>query len=99
MKPPVEAPTSSAGEAGGIEREGVERGGELEAAARDVRMGGLGFDRGGLADLLGRFQQRRAVDLDEAGGDGRLRPGAARKEASLDEDDVGALAHGEPGTD
>ena len=42
-----------AGEPGGIEREGVERGGELEAAARDVRVGRLGFDRGGLVDLLG----------------------------------------------
>ena len=34
-----------AGEARGIEPEGVERGGELDAAARDIRVGRLGFDR------------------------------------------------------
>ena len=60
-------------------------------------MGRLGFERRSLVDRLGGLEQRRAVDLDEAGGDGGLRPGAARKETSLNEDDVGALAHKWPG--
>ena len=82
-----------AGEARGIEGEGVERGGELEAPARNVRMGRLRLDRRTVADLGRGFAQNLAVDPDEPGGDRRLGAGAAREEASLDEGDVGAFRH------
>ena len=41
MKPPVEAPISSAMRPLGVEAEGIERGGELEAPARDEGRGVL----------------------------------------------------------
>ena len=73
MNPPVEAPTSRQARPFGIEAEGVEGGGELHSAARDVGVRRLGFDRRGLADRLGRLPQRLAVDPDQAGGDRGLR--------------------------
>ena len=57
-------------------------------------MGRLGFDRGVLADGSEGFATRSPSTRDEAGRDRRLRARAAGEEPSLDEDDVGALAHG-----
>ena len=50
MKPPVEAPTSSARRARGVDAEIVERVGELDAAAADVRM---------IGDVAARRRRRR----------------------------------------
>ena len=56
-------------------------------------MGRPGLDRRVVGHGLGRFRERDPADADQACGDGGLRPRPARKEAALDEDDVGALAH------
>ena len=76
-----------------IERKGVEGGGEFHAAPRSVGVRRVGFDRGAVGDPVRRLAQRLAADTDEPGGDRRLRPRPAHKEAALDENDVRALAH------
>ena len=83
-----------ADEARRIEREGVERGGELDPAARRPGVGRLGFDRRVARDLFRGLLERDAADADEPGRDRGLRARAARKEAALDENDIRTLAHG-----
>ena len=80
-------------EARRIERECVERGCELDPAARGPWVRRLGFDRRVTRDLLGGLPERRPADADQPGRNGRLRPRPARKEASLDENDVRAFTH------
>ena len=89
-----------ADEARRIEREGVERGGKLDPAARRPGVGRLGFDRRVARNLFRGLLERDPADADQPGRDRGLRAGPARKEAALDENDVRALAHGalnEPG--
>ena len=45
------------------------------------------------ASLLTRLADSDAADADEPGGDRRLRPSPARKDAALDQNDIRALAH------
>src|SRR5271154_3817885 len=82
-----------ADEAGGIEPECVERGGKLDPAARDIRVGRLGLDRRVVGQGRGRLRQRDPADADKARRDRSLRPRPARKEAALNENDIRALAH------
>ena len=70
-----------------IEPEGVERGGELDPAARRPGVGRLGFDRRVPRDLLRRFPKRDAANGDQPGGDRGLSARPARKEAALDENE------------
>ena len=91
VKPPVDAPTSSARRPARVDGERVERAGELQAAAADVRMirhgeldARVGLDRrAGLRDDL-------AVDRHLAGEDQRARAFARRGEAAVDERDIEA---------
>ena len=85
-----------ADEARRIEREGVERRGELDPAARRPRMGRLSLDRGILGHLLGRLLERGPANADQPGRDRGLRARPARKEAALDEKNIRALAHRNP---
>jgi hypothetical protein len=51
-----------------------------------------GADQGLVGHRLGGFAQGGAVHGDEARRDGLLRPGAAFKEAALDQNHIGAFA-------
>ena len=82
-----------ADEARGIEPECVERGGKLDPAARDIRVGRLGLDRRVVGQSRGRLGEHDPADADKARGDCSLRPRPARKEAALNENDIRALAH------
>ena len=93
VKPPVEAPTSRQARPRGIELEGVERGGELEAAARGPGMGRARLDPRVLGERVGGLAHFLAVGADQPGGDRRLRARAAGEEAAFDEQKIGALAH------
>ena len=74
--------------------EGVERGCELQPAARDVRMRRLRGELRVLRHHFGGLAHRRAVRGDEAGGDGGLGPRPAFEEAALDEQLVRPALHG-----
>ena len=91
MKPPVEAPTSRQMRSFTIERELVERGRKLDAAARHVRVLGRGLDGRRSGNLFGGFAQRHAVGADQACGNRRLGAGAAFKQAAGDQQPIGAL--------
>ena len=52
------------------------------------------LDRGGGGERFGSFADERPVRAHEPGRDRLLRAGAAGKQAPLDEQDVGAFAHG-----
>ena len=70
----------------------IERGRELHAAARHLRVRGLGAqDRVG-GDLLRRLGDQNVVGRHPAGGDGGLRLGAALEQAALDEQAIDADA-------
>ena len=77
-----------------IEREGVERGGKLDSAARGPGVGRLGFDRRVTRKLFRSLLKRDPADADEPRRNRGLSAGATRKEAALDEKDVRTLAHG-----
>ncbi len=91
MKPPVEAPTSRAGEAAGVDGEVVERRGELAPGARDE---GLGRGRHGQAGVAGgrvaRLVDPPAVDLDDAGHHRPTRPFTRFEQAAVDQELVEA---------
>ncbi len=76
-----------------IEREGVERGGKLDPAARGPGMGRFGFDRRVPATSSEAFLSCHPADADQPGRDRGLRAGATRKEAALDKNDIRTLAH------
>ena len=101
MKPPVEAPTSSAWRPPTSSAQGVERVGELDAAARDVgrRPGDVELDLGvdELAWLLRPPAARPEVDL--AGDHGGRGARAGLEQAALRQQGVQAHAgHGQKGT-
>ncbi len=75
-----------------VDRQPVERMGELDPAARDPGKGGLGRERGIDRDRLGGFAHGRAVGGDVAGRDGGLRLGAAVEQAARHQQKVGPLA-------
>ncbi len=75
----------------------IERRRKLDAAARDIRMLGLGLDQRGGGDFLRGLAHRRAVGGDPAGGDRGLRAGAALEQAARDQQAIGALARGHGG--
>ena len=83
-----------ADEACRIEREGVERGGKLDSAARGPGVGRLGFDRRVTRNLFRGLLKRDPADADEPRRNRGLSAGATRKEAALDENDIRTLAHG-----
>ena len=83
--------------AGDIDAEAIERGCELDAAARHPGEGGLRAQRRVDGDLIGWLAHRRLVGGDEAGGDRGLRLGAAFEQATLDEQAIGAQARGHGG--
>ena len=82
-----------AGEAVGIEAEGVERRGELDPAARGPGVRLARLDPRVLGERVGGFAHGLAVGADQPGGDRRLRAGAAGEESAFDENKIGALAH------
>ena len=83
-----------ADEAPRIEREGVERGGKLDPAARRPGVGRLGLDRRVVGHLFRGLLERDPADADQPGRDRGLSARPARKEAALDENDIRTLAHG-----
>ena len=89
MKPPVEAPTSSAVSPVGIDLEGVEGGRELVPAAADVRLRAGDLDRGrGIERVAGFVVEARRVAVPDphlAGEHERLRAAARLDQAALDE--------------
>ena len=89
MKPPVDAPTSSASRPAHVEAEHVERVRELLAAARDEPRRPVDVELGVVVHLRAR--------LVEAGHEPRhherLRLRAALREPALDEQDVEPLLH------
>jgi hypothetical protein len=74
----------------GIEAEGIERGGKLDATARDPRIGLRGLDMRTGHERRGRLADDFAVGPHEPGGDGFLRLGSARKELAANKRDIGA---------
>ena len=90
VNPPVEAPTSRQILPGGIEAEGIEGGGQLDAAARDPRIGRRRFDPGAGPDGFRSLADDFPIDTHETGGDGFLRLGAARKELAFHKRNIGA---------
>ena len=93
MKPPVDAPMSSASRPVDGDAEGVERVRELDAAAPDVRMVGRDQrDVGGRVDRRAGLGCGLPVDADLAGEDQRARPLARRREAAFDDELVQADA-------
>ena len=93
LKPPVERADIERDAALDTNREGIQREGELDAAARDIGMGRRREDLGIGGDGLGRLADGNAARRDQPRGNRLLRPGAALEEATLDEKEVGALAH------
>ena len=83
-----------ADEARRIEREGVERGGKLDPAARRPGMGSLGFDRRVSRDFLRGLPKRDPVDADQSGRDRCLGARPARKETAFHKKNICAFAHG-----
>ena len=96
MKPPVDAPTSSAASAARVDAEGVERGRELVPAAADVRLRLRDLERRGRIDgVAGLVVKARGIaiaDPDLAGQDQRLGSGTRFHQAPLDEELVEADA-------
>ena len=97
MKPPVDAPDVQADQARGIDLERVERGGELVAAAADVRLALRDRDGrvAGSSRSPGLQVRARGVALahpDLAGEDQCLGPRPRLGEAALDEELVQALS-------
>ena len=80
--------------AGGITAEVVEGGGELDAAARHVRVRGRRGERRVRRHLLRRLGNDDVIGRHPAGGDGGLRPGAAFEQAALDEQAIDANTGG-----
>ncbi len=72
----------------------IERGGKLDAAARDIRVLGLRRDRRQRRDLLRSLAHRHAVGSHEAGRDRGLRPRPALKQAARDQQAIGAFSGG-----
>ena len=89
MKPPVDAPTSSAVEPADVDPERVERVRELVPGARDVRRRRLDLERRVLVDLLARLRVARHAPRHHE----RLRLRARLGEPALDEQDVKPLLH------
>src|SRR5712691_2227625 len=80
-----------------IEPEMLERGRELDAAARDPGVRGLGANARVDGDFVRWLGDGDVVYGDAAGGDGSLRLGAAFEQAALDEKAIDASPHvGEP---
>ena len=75
-----------------IDLERVQRGGELDAAARHPRMRRLGVQHRVGGDFLGGLADRDAVGGHQSGRDRRLRPRAALEQAALDQQPVDAPA-------
>ena len=96
MKPPVDAPTSSAVRPVGVDPEGVERRGQLVAAPADVRLRLRDLERRGRIDrVAGLVVQPRGIavaDADLAGQDQRLGSSARVHQPTLDEQLVEADA-------
>src|ERR1700723_2215196 len=82
-----------ADEARRIEREGVERGGKLDSAARARGGGPLALNGRAPATPSRALLKRDPADADEPRRNRGLSAGATRKEAALDENDVRTLAH------
>ena len=78
-----------AGQAGGVEAEGVERRRELETAAGDVGVGGRGLDPRIRADRVRGTCDEAAVGPDQAGLDRRPRLRPAAEMPVLDQEPVG----------
>src|SRR5579863_5170818 len=79
---------------GDVDAKMVERGHELDAAARYERMRGLGIDDGAGGDRIRGLADDDAVRADAAGGDGGLGPRAALKQAACHQQAIGALTIG-----
>ncbi len=75
-----------------LDRVLLQRGGELDAAARDPGVRGLGLQHRVSGNDLGGFQDLSVIGDDKAGVDRRPRPGPALEQAALDQQHVDALA-------
>jgi hypothetical protein len=77
----------------------IERSGELDAAARHIGVLWCCGELGARRNFVRGFSYHHAVGMHEAGGDGRLRLGAAVEQAALDEQAIGAHARAHAGLD
>ena len=75
----------------------IERGRKLDAAARHIRMLGLGRDDRGRRNLLRRLAHRHAVGGHQAGGNCGLGAGAAFEQAARDQETIGTFSGGHDG--
>ena len=83
-----------AGTAGNVEPEMIERGGELDAAARHIGvLGRSGDDRGG-GNSFGGFAHGLSVGGYPAGGNRGLRPRPAVEQAARDQQPIGSFFGG-----
>lgn len=85
-----------AGEAGDSDREGVERGLELEPATAHVRFPGFHGERGILGNEVGRAADRFTSGAGVTGLDEAARLLARLGKAALDEEEIGANSDHRP---
>ena len=80
-----------------VEMKTIERGCKLDAAARHIRMLGLGCDDRGGRDCLRRLAHRHAVGGHQARGNRSLGAGAAIEQAARDQQAICAFSDGHDG--
>ncbi len=94
MKPPVDAPTSSARTSAGVDVKDVERVCQLDSAASDVRMIRLHEINVGIRrDRSTCLRNDVTVDRDLAGKNHRASALASRSKAALDDQNVKSRLH------